>query len=120
MEIVQVHGGSCQRHRSFSYTASNITVSDGCRATFAYGYGNVRPRADSGAHAERLRGMHRRRDPRCPHRPFRGLGRSGGEGRHRRECERDEGPDERATRETERGTADTEDPDDDSPRRRTG
>lgn len=48
VEIVQVHGGSCQRHRSFSYTASNITVSDGCRATFAYGYGNVRPRADSG------------------------------------------------------------------------
>ncbi|MCG2841844.1 DUF3011 domain-containing protein [Sandaracinobacter sp. RS1-74] len=51
VEIVQVHGGSCQRGRSFSYDANGITVSDGCRATFAYGYGNVRPRADSGPNA---------------------------------------------------------------------
>ena len=51
VEIVQVHGGSCQRNRSFSYDSNGITVSDGCRATFAYGYGNVRPRADSGPNA---------------------------------------------------------------------
>jgi hypothetical protein len=51
VEIVQVHGGSCARGRSFTYTASAITVRDGCRATFAYGYGNVRPQADSGNNA---------------------------------------------------------------------
>ena len=51
VEIVQVHGGSCQRNRSFSYDSNGITVSDGCRATFAYGFGNVRPRADSGPNA---------------------------------------------------------------------
>lgn len=51
VEIVQVHGGSCQRNRSFSYDSNGITVSDGCRATFAYGFGNVRPRADSGSNA---------------------------------------------------------------------
>ena len=51
VEIVQVHGGSCQRNRSFSYDANAITVSDGCRATFAYGLGNVRPKADNGSSA---------------------------------------------------------------------
>lgn len=48
VEIVQIHGGSCTRNRSFRYDANAITVTDGCRATFAYGYGNVRPKADSG------------------------------------------------------------------------
>ena len=51
VEIVQVHGGSCARGRTFRYDASSITVTDGCRATFAYGYGNVRPKADSGSSA---------------------------------------------------------------------
>lgn len=51
VEIVQVHGGSCARGRSFTYTSNGITVTDGCRATFAYGYGNVRPQADSGSNA---------------------------------------------------------------------
>lgn len=51
VEIVQVHGGSCARNRSFTYTADQIRVTDGCRATFAYGYGNVRPQADSGSNA---------------------------------------------------------------------
>jgi hypothetical protein len=51
VEIVQVHGGSCARNRSFTYTAEQIRVTDGCRATFAYGYGNVRPQADSGSNA---------------------------------------------------------------------
>ncbi len=48
VEIVQVHGGSCQRGRSFRYDPNGITVTDGCRATFAYGTGNVRPQADNG------------------------------------------------------------------------
>jgi hypothetical protein len=51
VEIVQVHGGSCARNRSFTYTADQIRVTDGCRATFAYGYGNVQPQADSGSNA---------------------------------------------------------------------
>lgn len=51
VEIVQVHGGSCARGRSFTYTANEIRVTDGCRATFAYGYGNVRPQANSGSNA---------------------------------------------------------------------
>jgi hypothetical protein len=51
VEIVQVHGGSCARNRSFTYTAEQIRVTDGCRATFAYGYGNVQPQADSGSNA---------------------------------------------------------------------
>jgi hypothetical protein len=51
VEIVEVHGGSCARNRSFTYTDSAITVTDGCRATFAYGYGNVRPQASSGPNA---------------------------------------------------------------------
>lgn len=51
VEIVQVHGGSCQRNGSFSYNANGITVSNGCRATFAYGFGNVRPQANSGPNA---------------------------------------------------------------------
>jgi hypothetical protein len=51
VEIVQVHGGSCARNRSFTYTSEQIRVTDGCRATFAYGYGNVRPEADSGSNA---------------------------------------------------------------------
>lgn len=51
VEIVQVHGGSCARGRSFTYTDRAITVTDGCRATFAYGYGNVRPQASSGPNA---------------------------------------------------------------------
>lgn len=48
VEIVQVHGGSCQRNRSFSYDFNGITVMNGCRATFAYGTGNVRPKASGG------------------------------------------------------------------------
>ena len=48
VEVVQIHGGTCQRGRSFRYDFNGITVSDGCRATFAYGYGNVRPKVDSG------------------------------------------------------------------------
>ncbi len=48
VEIVQVHGGSCQRGRSFRYDANSITVTEGCRATFAYGTGNVRPKVDNG------------------------------------------------------------------------
>lgn len=51
VEIVQVHGGSCTRGRSFTYDSNSINVTDGCRATFAYGYGNVRPKADSGSSA---------------------------------------------------------------------
>jgi len=51
VEIVQVHGGSCARGRSFTYTADQIRVTDGCRATFAYGFGNVRPQASSGPNA---------------------------------------------------------------------
>jgi hypothetical protein len=51
VEIVQVHGGSCSRGRSFRYDANSITVTDGCRATFAYGFGNVRPKADNGSSA---------------------------------------------------------------------
>jgi hypothetical protein len=51
VEIVQVHGGSCARNRSFTYTAEQIRVTDGCRATFAFGYGNVQPQADSGSNA---------------------------------------------------------------------
>ncbi|MFN3370580.1 MAG: DUF3011 domain-containing protein [Sphingomonadaceae bacterium] len=51
VEIVQVHGGSCVRGRSFTYDEWSITVRDGCRATFAYGYGNVRPKASSGGNA---------------------------------------------------------------------
>jgi hypothetical protein len=51
VEIVQVHGGSCARNRSFTYTNSQIRVTDGCRATFAFGYGNVQPQADSGSNA---------------------------------------------------------------------
>ncbi len=47
VEIVQVHGGSCVRNRSFTYTNDSITVTSGCRATFAYGYGNHRPKASS-------------------------------------------------------------------------
>jgi hypothetical protein len=51
VEIVQVHGGSCARNRSFTYTAEQIRVTDGCRATFSYGFGNVRPQADRGSNA---------------------------------------------------------------------
>lgn len=51
VEIVQVHGGSCVRGRSFIYDDWSITVKDGCRATFAYGYGNVRPKASGGGSA---------------------------------------------------------------------
>jgi hypothetical protein len=51
VEIVQVHGGSCARSRSFTYTDTQIRVTDGCRATFAFGYGNVQPTADSGSNA---------------------------------------------------------------------
>lgn len=51
VEIVEVHGGSCARGRSFTYDANAIRVTDGCRATFAYGYGNVRPQASSGSSA---------------------------------------------------------------------
>jgi hypothetical protein len=51
VEIVQVHGGSCVRNRSFYYSTDSITVTDGCRATFAYGYGNHRPKASSGPNA---------------------------------------------------------------------
>lgn len=51
VEIVQVHGGSCARGRSFTYDSNTIRVTDGCRATFAYGYGNVRPQASSGPNA---------------------------------------------------------------------
>ncbi|MGL6044364.1 MAG: DUF3011 domain-containing protein [Sandaracinobacteroides sp.] len=51
VEIVQVHGGSCRRGASFTYTGNDIRVTNGCRATFAYGYGNVRPQADSGSNA---------------------------------------------------------------------
>lgn len=51
VEIVQVHGGSCRRGSSFQYDGNSITVTEGCRATFAYGYGNVRPKADNGSGA---------------------------------------------------------------------
>jgi len=51
VEIVQVHGGSCARNRSFTYTEREIRVTDGCRATFAFGYGNVQPQADNGSNA---------------------------------------------------------------------
>lgn len=51
VEIVQVHGGSCVRNRSYFHDANSITVTDGCRATFAYGYGNVRPKASGGPNA---------------------------------------------------------------------
>jgi hypothetical protein len=51
VEIIQVHGGSCRRGSSFTYTENEIRVTNGCRATFAYGYGNVRPQADSGSNA---------------------------------------------------------------------
>lgn len=51
VEIVEVHGGSCARGRSFTYTANEIRVTDGCRATFAFGYGNVRPQASGGSSA---------------------------------------------------------------------
>ncbi|WP_199555365.1 hypothetical protein [Sandaracinobacteroides hominis] len=34
--------------RTTAYDNNRITVSDGCRATFAYGFGNVRPQASSG------------------------------------------------------------------------
>ncbi len=51
VEIVEVHGGSCARGRSFTYDRNSIRVTDGCRATFAYGYGNVRPQASGGSSA---------------------------------------------------------------------
>lgn len=51
VEIVEVHGGSCARGRSFLYDSNSIQVLDGCRATFAYGYGDVRPRASGGSSA---------------------------------------------------------------------
>lgn len=51
VEIVQVHGGSCVRGRSFSYDEWSITVRDGCRATFAYGHGTVRPKASGSGSA---------------------------------------------------------------------
>lgn len=51
VEIVEVHGGSCARGRSFTYDLNSIRVTDGCRATFAYGYGNVRPQASGGSSA---------------------------------------------------------------------
>lgn len=54
VELIYVHGGSCQSFRDFSYTANNITVRNNCRATFAYGYGNHRPKADGGGGANAL------------------------------------------------------------------
>lgn len=53
VELVQVHGGSCNT-RDYSYTANAIMVRNNCRATFAYGYGNHRPKVDSGGGSSAL------------------------------------------------------------------
>ena len=54
VELIQVHGGSCNSFRDYSYTANAITVRNNCRATFAYGYGNHRPKVDSGGGSSAL------------------------------------------------------------------
>jgi len=38
--LLDRHGGSCTQGRSWGYDRRSIWVSRGCRATFAYGYGN--------------------------------------------------------------------------------
>nr|WP_310522151.1 DUF3011 domain-containing protein [Polymorphobacter sp.] len=50
--LVQQQGNSpCRRGQTWRYDANAITVSDGCRGTFAYGYGNVPPGKDSNGNA---------------------------------------------------------------------
>ncbi len=43
VEIIEVMGGQCLQGRDWTFTGSRIEVRNGCRARFAYGYGNYIP-----------------------------------------------------------------------------